>query len=601
MALMPSLDEKSGKTELLPSSSSNSPPPNFEGKRSKWNYLAFAVLGSLALVQTANQAGLSDTLLATIGSFRTEASRAELCPQEGALYPHKEYALFQTLTDSYGTEEFKARAIDWIAGAIQVETESYDAMGEVGEDPRWDKFADFHDYLAKAFPLTHATAKLTKVHTYGLVYHWQGSDSSLKPALLTAHQDVVPVHPDTVDEWVHPPYSGYYDGEYVWGRGSLDDKSGLVGLLSSAEVLLEHSFRPVRTIVFAFGFDEESGPVHSAGHLNDYLLATYGKDGFSILVDEGGGWGESYGSDMASVGIGEKGSISVKLQVASPGGHSSVPPPHTSIGILAALLVTYEDNPFPVQLARDTPIYETVQCLAMHSKSIDSTLRKFIKESTTSDKALKKASELLAENIKMKSLISTTQAIDIVNGGVKTNALPEQAYAIVNHRVATDSSIAATQKRDTDLLIPLAERFNLSFTAFGSLVSEADVPAYGNLALTGGGIDPAPVSPIDAEPFKVLSGSIRAAYNTHRGIEDGGPKDELVVSPGITTGNTDTRHYWGLTRHIFRYAHMYNGNATAGIRTGVHTTNEAVRAVDFVESIRYYTALIMNLNEAADL
>lgn len=72
-------------------------------------------------------------------------------------------------------------------------------------------------------------------------------------------------------------------------------------------MLLEHSFRPVRTIVFAFGFDEESGPVHvslrpslcplcstsslfvqSAGHLNDYLLATYGKDGFSILVDEGG-------------------------------------------------------------------------------------------------------------------------------------------------------------------------------------------------------------------------------------------------------------------------------------------------------------------------
>lgn len=100
------------------------------------------------------------------------------------------------------------------------------------------------------------------------------------------------------------------------------------------------------------------------------------------------------------------------------------------------------------------------------------------------------------------------------------------------------SSIAATQKRDTDLLIPLAERFNLSFTAFGSLISEADVPAYGTLTLTGGGIDPAPVSPIDAEPFKVLSGSIRAAYNTHRGIKDAGPEDGLIVSPGITTGNT---------------------------------------------------------------
>lgn len=131
-------------------------------------------------------------------------------------------------------------------------------MGDVGEDPRWDKFAKFHDYLLEAFPLTsvflyiylhrcsapsltilfsssHATLKLTKVHTYGLVFNWQGSDASLKPALYTGHQgwpgsfvhvhhdqyiveipyipsDVVPVDPDTVDKWTHPPYSGYYDG-----------------------------------------------------------------------------------------------------------------------------------------------------------------------------------------------------------------------------------------------------------------------------------------------------------------------------------------------------------------------------------------------------
>lgn len=115
MPLTLPLEEKSGKTELLPSSSHNSPPPNVEREKSKWNYLAFAVLGSLALVQTANQAGLSGSLLATFGSFTTEASREELCPQEGALYPHKEYALFQSLTDSYGTEEFKARAIDWVS------------------------------------------------------------------------------------------------------------------------------------------------------------------------------------------------------------------------------------------------------------------------------------------------------------------------------------------------------------------------------------------------------------------------------------------------------------------------------------------------------
>lgn len=101
------------------------------------------------------------------------------------------------------------------------------------------------------------------------------------------------------------------------------------------------------------------------------------------------------------------------------------------------------------------------------------------------------------------------------------------------------SSVAATQKRDTDLLKPVAENFNLSYTAFGSLVSEADVPAYGTLILSGTGLDPAPVSPSDEEPYKVLSGSIRAAYDVHRGIGlEGGEEDELIVSPGIMTGNT---------------------------------------------------------------
>lgn len=116
MAPMPPLDEVSGKVELLPSSAPNSRPHDVEQKRSKWNYLAFAILSSLALVHVVNRAGLlPDTLPTTFGSLMTEASGSELCPQEGALYPHKEYALFQKLTGTYGTEKFKARSIDWVS------------------------------------------------------------------------------------------------------------------------------------------------------------------------------------------------------------------------------------------------------------------------------------------------------------------------------------------------------------------------------------------------------------------------------------------------------------------------------------------------------
>lgn len=43
--------------------------------------------------------------------------------------------------------------------------------------------------------------------------------------------DVVPVLPATRDLWTHDPYGGEYDGTYIWGRGSSDDKSGLIGIL----------------------------------------------------------------------------------------------------------------------------------------------------------------------------------------------------------------------------------------------------------------------------------------------------------------------------------------------------------------------------------
>jgi len=80
------------------------------------------------------------------------------------------------------------------------------------------------------FSFSHANLKCTKVNTYGLVYEWKGT-KDVKPLLLAAHMGVVPVNPETYDDWINPPYSGYYDGEWIWGRGSCDDKPGVIGSL----------------------------------------------------------------------------------------------------------------------------------------------------------------------------------------------------------------------------------------------------------------------------------------------------------------------------------------------------------------------------------
>jgi carboxypeptidase PM20D1 len=41
-----------------------------------------------------------------------------------------------------------------------------------------------------------------------------------------AHIDVVP--PGETDAWTKQPFSGENDGTFIWGRGTLDDKTGLI-------------------------------------------------------------------------------------------------------------------------------------------------------------------------------------------------------------------------------------------------------------------------------------------------------------------------------------------------------------------------------------
>lgn len=179
------------------------------------------------------------------------------------------------------------------------------------------------------------------------------------------------------------------------------------------------------------------------------------KDLFSVA-----GFSEQYGTVFAVPGVGEKGYIDVRVEVTSPGGHSSVPPPHTvsffqikflsqnrfrlfthnhmqSIGILSSLLVAFEAHPYPTTIVRQTPVYESMQCFAAHGSDMPDKLRKAIVKSVKSDKAMKKLEHLVDKMLAQRSLVGTTQAIDLIQGGVKTNALPESAWAVVNHRIAT--------------------------------------------------------------------------------------------------------------------------------------------------------------------
>ncbi|KZS94463.1 carboxypeptidase S [Sistotremastrum niveocremeum HHB9708] len=536
--------------------------------------------------------------------YTTESLDA-LCPQTEGLVPVKNQQTAEDLHSLFATENFQTKAIEWLSGAVQIPTESYDRMDPVGQDSRWLAFVPLHDYLAEAFPLIYSTLKLTKVNTYGLIYEWTGSDSSLKPLLLTAHQDVVPVDPLTVDKWVQPPYSGYFDGEYIWGRGSSDDKSGLIGLMVTVESLIANGFKPSRTIVLAFGFDEESGGIYVCilGFLNSHraqiasrLLRVYGEYAFSMIVDEGNGISEKYGALFAVPAVAEKGYINTKIEVKSPGGHSSIPPEHTSIGILASLLVQYEINPFKPVIGRTTATYGTIQCYGAHG-DLPKKLKRAVKRSTKSDRAMREVEEFFFQAKEIKAQVGSTQAIDLITGGVKANALPETANAVVNHRIASDSSVAAVQERDTYLVKSLASHYNLSLTAFGQDIIGSEGPYYGSITLSdayGTAFEPAPVTPTDpeAQAYKLLSGTIISTYKASEEYSEN--HKPIYVAPGMSTGNTDTRYYWKLSKNIFRYNHK-SGNTKW---PGVHTINEAVKATSYFEVVKFFTNLILNADES---
>jgi len=122
------------------------------------------------------------------------------------------------------------------------------------------------------------------------------------------HQDVVPVPAATQERWSYPPYSAHYDGRFIWGRGATDCENVLIGVLEAFEILLEKGFAPERTILAAFGFDEEVSGPRGARFIAQHLEETRGKDSLDLIIDEGGlGVKEINGAIFALPGLGEKG------------------------------------------------------------------------------------------------------------------------------------------------------------------------------------------------------------------------------------------------------------------------------------------------------
>ncbi|KAJ5143140.1 uncharacterized protein N7515_001927 [Penicillium bovifimosum] len=512
---------------------------------------------------------------------------SEICQQVPELSPRNKQ-VEQYIRENVDSEEYQREIINKLSGIIRIPSESYDDMGSIGKDDRWNIFFEMEGYIKVHYPTVFQNVKLDHANTHGLILTWEGSSppSEAKPILMLAHQDVVPVLAENIKDWTHPPYDGHYDGEIIWGRGATDDKGYLISIIESLDLLIKSGFAPKRTVILAFGCDEEISGLNCGKPISDFLHEKYGDDGIYLIMDEGStGIQREFDQSFAVVSVAEKGYLDVGISVSSTGGHASNPPDHNVIGILSEIVVAIESNPFPGIVTPKNPMFRFLECGAVHAPpaSFPMAVRRLLGPAAQNDSS---SQERLAQTLDdTRHFFQTTQSVGKINGGVKINAIPETASTMINLRLAVETSIAQVMVHYESLVSPIAEKHGMAFGGFDSpctLTGKRKICMFGVDAL-----EPAPVSPVEAEPYRVLSGTIR---NVLKPLADG---DSLIVTPYLMPANTDTKFFWALTKNIYRFTPV---NLVENLNRA-HTTDEFIRADEFVREPLFFASLILNADD----
>ena len=443
-----------------------------------------------------------------------------------------------------------APAVQRLAQAVRFQTLSHQ---DPSKFPR-SEFEGFHTFLARSFPRMHSALKPQRVNGYSLIYRWSGTNASAQPILVMAHQDVVPVDPVSADKWLQPPFGGVVADGFIWGRGTLDDKGALMALHEAAETLLAQGFRPQRTIYFAFGHDEEVGGREGSAKIAEWLSS----QGIRLesVLDEGQvvtqGIVPGFDKPVALIGIAEKGYLSLELLVEAEGGHSSMPPAHTAVGIMSSAIARLEDNQFAATIP--DPVRSQFTFLGPEQ----GWFRRVVFSNLWLFAPLVKSQMEKAPST--GAMLRTTIAPTMLEGSIKENVLPTRARGVVNLRLLPGMSSDQAIRRVIDI------------------VGDARV----KIAATGTSrSEPSPVSSSDSDAFRKLHRAVKATF------------PEAIVAPSLVLGATDTRHFIAISDNVFRFlpARLARDDLKR-----YHGVNERIGVDNYSEFVRFY---MRYLREAA--
>ncbi|MEX1377956.1 MAG: M20 family peptidase [Eubacteriales bacterium] len=436
-----------------------------------------------------------------------------------------------------------------LSGAIQYKTVSTPDP----ENTDWKEFEKLREYLVKTYPKIHEVMEREVISEHSLLYKWSGKNADKLPLALLSHMDVVPVMPGTEGDWEQEAFSGHIDETCVWGRGTQDMKGHLIAVCEAVEQLISQGYVPESDLYLCFGHNEEV--VGSVGGGAKAIAETLEKRGvrLGMVIDEGGAVipGEMFNvpnSDIAVIGIAEKGYADIKITCKKAGGHSSQPPKDNGLVDLAKILVKLDKKQFKQRFTY--PVEHLFQGAGRH---MNFTMRLLLSNLWITKPLVLKA---LSASPTSNALTRTTITPTMAEGSPAGNVLPQTAYVNVNSRVLHGEKIKDVE----DHIRKCAKGIEI----------EMELQR---------GKEPSAVSKIECAEYEVVKKTIKEIHG------------DLPVTPYLMVGGTDSCFYEKVCSNIFRVGPFRMTKDALG---SIHSTNEKIDINILENGVRFYIQLIYN-------
>ena len=437
----------------------------------------------------------------------------------------------------------RERAVNALAEMIKCRTVS-SAKKDEEDDGEFEKFERL---LPTLFPSVYKTCELEKLGCRALLFRWPGQSSGA-PAVLMAHYDVVSVEED---KWEKGAFDGTIENGVLWGRGTLDTKGSLNGVLAAAEELIENGFKPQNDIYFAFGGDEEIN-----GDGAKTIVKVFKERGIipSLVLDEGGAVVEKVFPGVklpcALIGIAEKGMLNLEYSVTGGGGHSSSPEPHTPVGRLSAACVRVEGRPFPFRLTK--PALELFDTVGRHSTFL---YRLIFANLWCFSPLLNLFAK--ASGGEMNALVRTSVAFTQMEGSKGRNVIPPVAKMVSNHRIIPGESMESVTER-------------IRKTVNDDKVKVTVIE----------GMEPSRVSSTDCEAWSLVKETVGETWQ------------DAIVSPYLMLACSDSRNWGEISDKVYRFSPMALSKEE---RSTIHGNNERVPLDTIAKAVEFYVRLMKKL------